>query len=177
MWYSLVSPSRIGLRRTWWSARLITWGLGLGLGWGELCQRSVGPRCVEMVQVDPEDPAQVAFVDDQDSVEQLPVQRSDHAFADRVRSRRPRWTGQDPNAVRGEDRIERPGEPGISIAEQELHGGGTVAEVHQQVAGGLSGPRTGRVRRHPEKVRPAGTMLEGTPGGNHARPRSAHRSV
>jgi hypothetical protein len=24
MWYSLVSPSRIGLRRTWWPARLIT---------------------------------------------------------------------------------------------------------------------------------------------------------
>lgn len=26
MWYSLVSPSRIGLRRTWWPARLITCG-------------------------------------------------------------------------------------------------------------------------------------------------------
>jgi hypothetical protein len=26
IWYSLVSPSRIGLRRTWWSARLITGG-------------------------------------------------------------------------------------------------------------------------------------------------------
>jgi hypothetical protein len=58
MWYSLVSPSRIGLRRTWWPARLITrGGLSLGLGRCKLRQRSVWPRCVEVVQVDREDPA------------------------------------------------------------------------------------------------------------------------
>jgi hypothetical protein len=33
------------------------WGLGFGLGWCELHQRSVWPRCVEMVQVVGEDPA------------------------------------------------------------------------------------------------------------------------
>ncbi|MDQ3825433.1 MAG: hypothetical protein M3325_06665 [Actinomycetota bacterium] len=41
------------------------WGLGLGLGRGELRQRPVGPCGIEMVQVDRKDLAQVAFVDDQ----------------------------------------------------------------------------------------------------------------
>ena len=50
------------------------WGLGLGLGRGELRQRPVWPCGIEMVQVDREDLAQVAFVDDQYSVEQLAAQ-------------------------------------------------------------------------------------------------------
>ena len=49
-------------------------GLGLGLGRGELRQRAVWPPGIEVVQVDREDPAQVAFVDDQDPVEQLTAQ-------------------------------------------------------------------------------------------------------
>lgn len=44
-------------------------GLGFGLGRGEVCQRLVWSRVVEVVQVDREDPAQMVFVDDQDPVE------------------------------------------------------------------------------------------------------------
>ena len=33
-------------------------------------------------------------------------------------------------------------------------------EIHQQVAGGLSGPRTGRMRRHSDQMCPAGAMFD-----------------
>jgi hypothetical protein len=102
----------------------------------------------------------VAFVHDQDSVEQLAAQCSDHAFANCIRPWRSRWTGKNPDAVCGEDRIERPGEPRIPVSEQEVIGGNTITEVHQQIPSGLGGPRTGRVRRHPGQMYPAGTVLD-----------------
>ncbi len=51
-------------------------------------------------------------------------------FADRIRSWRLGWTGQDLDAIGGEDRVKRRGEPGIAIPEQERQGGDTVVEVH-----------------------------------------------
>jgi hypothetical protein len=41
------------------------WGLGFGLSRSELPPCAVWPRGIDMVQVNREDPAQVAFVDDQ----------------------------------------------------------------------------------------------------------------
>ncbi len=64
------------------------------------------------------------------------------------------------DAVCGEDRVERGGEPGVAVPEQEREGAGPVGEVHQEVAGGLGGPRPGRMRAHPEQMCPAGTMLD-----------------
>jgi hypothetical protein len=106
----------------------------------------------------------VAFVDDEDPVEQLAAQGSDHSFADGVCSRCSRWTGQDADALGGEDRVECPGEPGIPVAEQELHGGDTVAKVHHQVASGLSGPGLGGMGADPDQMGPAGTVLDGDQG-------------
>ena len=87
-------------------------GLGIGLGRCELAQRPVWPRGIEMVQVDREDPAQMALVDDQDPIEQFSAQGFNHPFADRVRPGCSGRIGQDPDAVRGEDRVERPGKTG-----------------------------------------------------------------
>jgi hypothetical protein len=50
------------------------WRLGFGLGRSELRQHSVWPPGIDVVQVDREDPAQMAFVDDQDPIEQLAAQ-------------------------------------------------------------------------------------------------------
>jgi hypothetical protein len=94
----------------------------------------------------------VALVDDDDSVEQLAAQGLDHSFADRVCSRRSRWSSQDSDAVRGEDRVECPGEPGVSVPEQERQGCHTIGEVHQKVASSLGGPRPGRMCRHPSQM-------------------------
>src|SRR5918997_5615514 len=52
----------------------------------------------------------MAFVDDQDPVEQFAAQGSNHPFADRVRPGRCGWIGADLNAVGGEDRVEGPGD-------------------------------------------------------------------
>jgi hypothetical protein len=84
----------------------------------------------------------------------------DHPFTDRVRLRRSGCTGQDLDAVRGEDRIERRGESGVSVSEQEHQGAGAVGEVQQQGAGGVGGPRTGRIGAHHGQRRPAGAMLD-----------------
>jgi hypothetical protein len=136
------------------------WRLGFGLGRCELRKRSVWPRGSDMVEVDVEDLPSVAFVDDQYPLEQFAAQRSDHPFADRIRPRRSRWTGKDPDAVRDE----RPGEPRVTVSEQERDRGGALAEVHQQGAGGLSSPRTGRMRAHPDQICPAGAMRDGDQG-------------
>jgi hypothetical protein len=45
------------------------WGLGFGLGWCKLPECAVWPRRVEVLQVNGQDPAQVAFVGDEDPVE------------------------------------------------------------------------------------------------------------
>ena len=44
---------------------------------------------------------------------------------------------------------------------REPEGGGAVVEVHQQVAGLLSGPGSGRMAGRPEDVHVAGRDLEG----------------
>jgi hypothetical protein len=43
----------------------------------------------------------------------------------------------------------------IPVAEQELHGGDTVAKVHHQVASGLSGPSPGGMGADPDQMGPA----------------------
>jgi hypothetical protein len=120
------------------------WGLGFGLDRGELPECAVWSRSVEMMQIDRQDPAQVAFVDDQDLVKQLATQCSDHPFADRVPLWRSGWT-ENPDVVCGEDRINGCGEPGVPVSEQRLDRGDAVGEIHQEVAGGLGGSRPGRM--------------------------------
>lgn len=67
---------------------------------------------------------------------------------------------KDADAVCGEDRIEGCGEPTVPVPEQDRDRAGAVGEIHQQVAGGLSGPRTGRMRRHSDQMCPAGAMFD-----------------
>jgi hypothetical protein len=83
----------------------------------------------------------------------------DHSFGYRVRPRCSGWIGEYPDAGRGEDGIERRGEPGVAVLEQERDRG-EVAEVHHEVAGGVSGPCVGGMRRYAEQMRPAGIVLD-----------------
>jgi len=61
---------------------------GIGLGRGELAEGTVRPGSVVVQQVLGQHPAQVLLIDDQQPVEDLPAQRADHPFADRVASHR-----------------------------------------------------------------------------------------
>jgi hypothetical protein len=56
----------------------------------------------------------------QHPVQQLTTDYADPPLGDRVRSWCPHPRPQDPDALGGEDRIERVGEPGVPIAQQEL---------------------------------------------------------
>src|SRR2546423_6373565 len=80
----------------------------------------------------------------------------DHAFADRVRSGRSGWTGQDSDAIRGEG----PTDSGVAVPQHKLDGGDAVGEVHQQIAGGLGGPRPGRVCTYRKQMRSTAAMLD-----------------
>jgi hypothetical protein len=58
----------------------------------------------------------------------FPRTHRDHSFTNRIRSRRLRWTGEDPDAARGEDCVEHRGEPGVSVPE-EAERGDPVAQL------------------------------------------------
>src|SRR4051794_20816677 len=110
---------------------------------------------------------QVPFAEDQDAVGELGSRGPDESFGKAVR----RWTarrdrhGVDPGA--GQGGVERRGELAGAVADEEPEGGGAVVEVHQEVAGLLGGPRSGRVAGRPEDVHvAAGDFRGGEEGGS-----------
>jgi hypothetical protein len=87
-----------------------------------------------------------------------------HAFADRVRSGRLGWTGEGPDVLGSEDSVEGPAESGIAVPEYTLKDADAVGEVPQQVAGGVGGPCSARVRADPEQMCSAGVTLDSDQG-------------
>jgi hypothetical protein len=124
------------------------WGLNFGLGRCELSAGSVGPRVIEVVQIDREDPVQVAFVDDQDPVKQLTAQGLRSCVRRSCSPGALRVDCEDPDAVCGEHRVE------CRVNRQSRSRSRNVTRVARsamsmQIPGGLGGPCTGRVRGHP----------------------------
>jgi hypothetical protein len=94
----------------------------------------------------------VPFAEDQDAVGEFGSGGQDEAFGEAVRSRA---SGREPDGVdpgAGEDGVEGGGELAGSVADEESEGGDTVVEVHQQVAGSLCGPGSGRAASRAEDV-------------------------
>src|ERR1039457_3821875 len=79
---------------------------GVSLCRCELAKATVRPGGVVMQQVLGQHLAQVVLIDDQQPVQELAAQGTDDSFAGRVRSRRLRRAGENPDAVRGEYRSE-----------------------------------------------------------------------
>ncbi len=77
---------------------------GVSLSRGKLAQGTVRPGGVVVAQVLGQHASQVVLIDDQQPVEQFPAQGTDHPFADRVRSRRLRRAGKNPDGLRLEPR-------------------------------------------------------------------------
>jgi hypothetical protein len=92
------------------------------------------------------------LVDDQDAVEELAADGAPEPFGDRVGPRRPHRRLDDPDIDRGEHRVERGGELGVPIADEEPEAAAGVVEVHEQVAGVLGEPGAGGVGGDPEDV-------------------------
>ena len=83
------------------------------------------------------------------------------SFGEAVRSRTSRWDSHGIDAGGGQDCIERGGELAGAVAGEEPERGGTVVEVHQQVAGLLGSPGAGRLAGRFEEVHVAAANLEG----------------
>src|SRR5260221_7650311 len=93
---------------------------GVSLSRGELSEGTVRPTGVVVQQVLGQYLAQVVFIDDQQSVEDLPAQGADDPFADRVRSGCLRRASENPQPLRGEHRIAKARELAPAIPDQEI---------------------------------------------------------
>jgi hypothetical protein len=79
----------------------------------------------------------MAFACDEYPVGAFPADGAYPPLGDRVRPRRLRRRADDLDVGGGEHRIERGGELAIPISQQEPRPIGSIAEVDQQVAGGI----------------------------------------
>jgi hypothetical protein len=123
-------------------------------------QRPVRPVRVVVIDVLIEDQPQMPFAGNQHPVQALAAAAGDPAFGDRVRARRPYGRLDDPDADRGEHRVECRGELGVPVPDQELEAVGVAFQGHEQVAG-LLGHRCPRgVGGHASQVDAARTVLD-----------------
>jgi hypothetical protein len=76
-----------------------------------------------------------------------------------VRARGPRRNLDRLHTFPSEDRVEDAGEPGVAVPDQETEGADPVAEINEQVAGLLGGPRAVRMDGHAQDVYPPGPHL------------------
>jgi hypothetical protein len=98
--------------------------------------------------------------EDQHPVEHLAANGADPPLRVGIRPRRPHRRAQHLDALGGKHRIERGGELGIPIPDQEPEPPDAVVKTHEQVAGLLGHPRPGWMGCHTEHVDPAGGHLE-----------------
>ena len=124
-----------------------------------LAQGAVRPMRVVEVLVLPQDGHQVALVPDQGPVQQLTPAAADPAFHDRVHSRRLDRGAEDPGASGVEDGVERGGEAGVPVMQDEFHARPCIVQVHQQVPGLLHYPRLDRMLGSAQDPDPAGAVL------------------
>ena len=121
-------------------------GLGQCLEWAGLVQGPVWTMGVEVGLVLGEDRAQVAFVHDEDPVEEFAAYAAHPPFHDRVHPRGLRSGEHYADALSGEHLIEQRGELAVSGPDQKSEVAGAIAQVEHQVAGLLGGPCGRRVR-------------------------------
>jgi hypothetical protein len=124
-------------------------------------QRSMWPSAVVVGSVPGKSGPQVSFAEDQDAVGEFSSGGPDEAFGEAVRPRTSRWDLHRVDAGAGQYRVEGGGELSGSVADEEPEGGNAIVEVHQQVAGLLGGPRSGRIARRPEDVHVAAADFQG----------------
>jgi hypothetical protein len=131
------------------------WSCGSGLPQGAVRPVTV-VVAFELVQHD----SGVSLVDDQEAVEELAADRPDEALGDRICPRCPHRRLDDPDVDGGEDGVDSGGEPAVAVADEEPDAAVGVIEVHQQVAGELGEPGSGRMGGDAEDVHPTAGVLD-----------------
>jgi len=109
-------------------------------------ERLVRPRGVVVIDVRAQDPLEVALADDEQPVQALPADCPHPAFRVGVRARRPERRAHDAHALRAEHTIERGGELGVAIAEEQLRFDAPLLQLPDDVPGLLRHPGGGRLR-------------------------------
>src|SRR3954451_14354369 len=99
--------------------------------------------------------AQGLLAEDQHAVGDLGADGQHEAFGEAVRAWTPRWDLDRFDARVRQDRVEGRRELAGPVADEEAKPGGVVAEIHQQVAGLLGGPRSVGMPRHAQDVQVA----------------------
>jgi len=106
----------------------------------------------------------VSLVVDQQPVGALFADARNGPFRVAVRSGCPGRDLDHVDAFGGEDGIEGGGELGVPVADQVVEGGDPLAEVHQEVAGGLGGSGCGQVSDHAQGWNSSGADFHGQVG-------------
>jgi hypothetical protein len=96
----------------------------------------------------------------QEAVEEFAADRADEALGDRVGPRCPHRRLDDPDVDGGEDGVERGGELGIPIADEESEATPCVVEIYGEVARLSGQPGAGGVGCDGEDVYAAGGVLD-----------------
>jgi hypothetical protein len=125
-----------------------------------LVQCSVRPVGVEVRHVLGQHRRKLALVEDQHPIQQLAAYGADPAFGDCVRAGRLHRGAQDADGLAGEHGIENGGELAVAIPDEEPEPSRAVAEVHQEVAGLLGDPGSGRVCGDAQQVHAASGVLD-----------------
>src|SRR4051812_45009284 len=122
----------------------------------------VRPDSAVTGQVLAEHQCPMPFTEDQDPVQAYTAEGSDDAFADGVHPRRLRQ-GRDDSRLFGFEHLPKRGsEERITIINQEPQRAKAITQVHDEIAGLLHRPRTGRLRGHSPQVQSSGAVLNDT---------------
>ena len=108
-------------------------------------QAPVRAPLVVMLDVASEDANELLATDDQQLVQALPADRADPALSDGVRVGRLHRCADDLDTGRAPHVIERPGELGVPVADQERERGGLVIEDGREVTSLLGNPPPSRM--------------------------------
>ena len=123
-------------------------------------QTAVRAVLVVMLDVAAQNANNLLATHDQQLVKTLPTDRADPAPGDRVGVRRPHRCADDLDTGRAPHVIERPGELGVPVADQEPERSGLIAKDGDEVAGLLGNPEAGGMVSDAAKMDPPAAKLD-----------------
>lgn len=122
-----------------------------------LAEGPVGPVRVVVLDVLAQELFQLLAIPYEGAIEELAAHGANPAFRIRIRDRGARWCADDRRAFGSEDLVERPDELAGAVADQKPDGS---LVTHREVAGCLSRPGTGRVRRDASEMHAAAVEFD-----------------
>ena len=135
---------------------------------GALVESLVWPMRVVVPRLLGQDPGGVVFVADQDAVGALAADGAHEPLGITVRPGSSRRCLGDRDVLAVEYGVEAGGELGVSVSDEETERADAIAQIHGQVASGLSDPLPRRVSGHPQDVHPTSAYFDheqGVSGG------------